>query len=421
MEGRVVRIDDFLVTLELADGSTRTFRRDGDVPKVEVHDPLKGSSRSAVRLHGRGHARRDRLSGDLEMNSETSDCSAAVADVDASAGAGRRSHSGGIAEAAEGFLADVQRRLLGKRYSALTQVNTSNVRNLTLAWMIRLTPGPGNPAAAGDPAAAAEAVRPRSSLEAKARATLWSEAERSRRRCLRWMARCISRCRTTPGLWMRAMDANCGITTGRRKGGTHIGNRGLGMWNGYLYMETPDNYLVSLDAKTGKERWHKPIADLSQGYFSTPAPIVVGNHVIVGTGNDIDAPGFLQSFDPETGELQWKLYTVPMKKGDPGLDTWASLDAARHGGAQTWIPGAYDPETQVVHLRHGQSDAGVYDGQARRRRQSVHLRAGGRECRYRARWPGISRPRRTTCTTTIRRRRLCWWMACSTASRESWC
>ena len=38
---RVVRIDDFLVTVELADGTTRTFRRNGDVPKVEVHDPLK--------------------------------------------------------------------------------------------------------------------------------------------------------------------------------------------------------------------------------------------------------------------------------------------------------------------------------------------------------------------------------------------
>ena len=64
------------------------------------------------------------------------------------------------------------------------------------------------------------------------------------------------------------------------------------------------------------------------------APIVVGNHVLVGTGNDLDAPGFLQSFDPETGELQWKFYTVPMKPGDPGLDTWPSLDAARHGGGQ---------------------------------------------------------------------------------------
>lgn len=42
IEGRVVRIDDFLVTLEVADGSIQSFRRDGDVPKVEVRDPMKG-------------------------------------------------------------------------------------------------------------------------------------------------------------------------------------------------------------------------------------------------------------------------------------------------------------------------------------------------------------------------------------------
>jgi alcohol dehydrogenase (cytochrome c) len=125
------------------------------------------------------------------------------------------------------------------------------------------------------------------------------------------------------------------------------------MWNNYLYMETPDNYLVCLEAKTGKERWHKKIAELDEGYFSTPAPIVAGNHVLVGTGNDIDSPGFLLSFDPETGEQQWKFYTVPMNPGDPGLDTWASLDAARHGGGQTWIPGAYDPETKLYIIGTG--------------------------------------------------------------------
>ena len=56
----------------------------------------------------------------------------------------------------------------------------------------------------------------------------------------------------------------------KTKGGTHIGNRGVGMWNNYLFMETPDDYLVSLDARTGKERWHKPIADLAQGLFLDP-------------------------------------------------------------------------------------------------------------------------------------------------------
>jgi cytochrome c oxidase cbb3-type subunit 3 len=41
VEGRLVQIDDFLVTVGLADGTVRTFRRDEDVPKVEVHDPMK--------------------------------------------------------------------------------------------------------------------------------------------------------------------------------------------------------------------------------------------------------------------------------------------------------------------------------------------------------------------------------------------
>jgi cytochrome c oxidase cbb3-type subunit 3 len=41
VQGRLVRIDDFLVTLALADGSFRTIRRDGDNPKVDVRDPMK--------------------------------------------------------------------------------------------------------------------------------------------------------------------------------------------------------------------------------------------------------------------------------------------------------------------------------------------------------------------------------------------
>jgi cytochrome c oxidase cbb3-type subunit 3 len=40
-EGELVRIDDFTVTLKNAEGEQQTFRRDGDRPKVEIHDPLK--------------------------------------------------------------------------------------------------------------------------------------------------------------------------------------------------------------------------------------------------------------------------------------------------------------------------------------------------------------------------------------------
>ena len=41
VEGRLGRIDDFIITLTEADGTQRTFRRDSDIPKVEIHDPLQ--------------------------------------------------------------------------------------------------------------------------------------------------------------------------------------------------------------------------------------------------------------------------------------------------------------------------------------------------------------------------------------------
>ncbi len=232
----------------------------------------------------------------------------------------------------------------GRRYSALKLVDRSNVQHLTLAWMSRVTPGDGR-ADGNRRRRAAEA--PEVIVGGEGPGDLGGSGGNIKASVLQVDGTLYF---TMPdNAW--AMDAHDGRELWhyfwKTKGGTHIGNRGLAMWNNYLFMETPDNYLVSLEAKTGKERWHKPIADLAQGYFSTPAPVVTGNHVLVGTGNDIDSPGFLQSFDPETGALQWKFFTVPQQKGDPGLETWANLDAARHGGAQTWIPGAYDPETHL--------------------------------------------------------------------------
>ena len=96
-----------------------------------------------------------------------------------------------------------------------------------------------------------------------------------------------------------------------------------------------------------RRSWRVEISPFDQQYFSSMAPIIIGDHVIVGTGNDLDAPGYLQSYDPETGKRQWILYTVPMNAGDPGVETWPSLEAARHGGAQPWVPGVYDPETHL--------------------------------------------------------------------------
>jgi alcohol dehydrogenase (cytochrome c) len=218
----------------------------------------------------------------------------------------------------------------GQRYSKLALINQQNVRNLGLAWNSRLVGGvPEITDGASDQDRYAN-------MGANVRASILQVDG-------------VLYVSAPDHAW--ALDARDGHMLWhfrwKSRGGTHIGNRGLGMWGNYLYMETPDNFLVSLDARTGKPRWHVEIASLAEQYFSTTAPVIVDNHVLVGTGNDLDAAAFLQSFDPETGALQWRFYSTPQKPGDPGLETWKDLEAARHGGGNPWVPGSYDPETRL--------------------------------------------------------------------------
>jgi alcohol dehydrogenase (cytochrome c) len=257
----------------------------------------------------------------------------------------------------------------GRRYSALTEINQSTVKNLTLAWVSKLTAG--LPAQAGGGRGGGGGGR--GGGGGGAPVIVGGEGAEE----FAFQGASVKGAILEVGdvLYITAPDNVWAVSAhdGREiwryfwktRGGTHIGNRGAALWHNYLFFETPDNYLVSLDARTGKERWHVEIASFNEQYFSTAAPVVVDNHVLAGTGNDLDMPGFLQSFDPETGKLQWKTYTVPMNPGDPGLDTWPSLEAARHGGAQTWIPGAYDPDSKLYIIGTGNPTPG-YTGQGRK-------------------------------------------------------
>src|SRR5262245_27110454 len=50
ISGRLVRMDDFTVSLVQPDGARRTFSRSGASPKVEVHDPLEPHRRLVLEL-----------------------------------------------------------------------------------------------------------------------------------------------------------------------------------------------------------------------------------------------------------------------------------------------------------------------------------------------------------------------------------
>jgi alcohol dehydrogenase (cytochrome c) len=235
----------------------------------------------------------------------------------------------------------------GRRFSTLNQINQSNVKHMQLAWVYRavaghtagsIIGGEGPDVPEGGVAAAATGA---GSMTIKSTPL---------------MVNGVLYFTMPDNVW--AVDARSGRQLWhyfwKTRGGIHVGNRGVGMYGNWLYFETPDDYLVSLDARTGKERWHVEIADVKQEYFSTPAPIVIGNHIMVGTGGDsLDVPGFLEARDPETGTLQWKWWSEPLKKGDPGSETWPDDYAMRHGGGMTWLPGTYDPELHLYYIGTG--------------------------------------------------------------------
>ncbi|MDQ6707312.1 MAG: acido-empty-quinoprotein group A [Acidobacteriota bacterium] len=226
----------------------------------------------------------------------------------------------------------------GRRFSALKQIDASNVHSLALAWMYRIANvgaqrGVGNPAIKSTPLVVGGIMY-----------------------------------FTIPDhVW--AIDARTGEELWRYdwvdKGGHLVGNRGVGMYGNWLYFLGPDGWFISLNAKDGKERWRKKIADEKLQYFTTMAPMVVGNHIIAGVGGDaMDVPGYLEARDPETGELQWRWNSAP-RVGEPGAETWPNKGAMEHGGGMTWLPGTYDPQLNLLYWGTGNPNP-VYAGQGRK-------------------------------------------------------
>ena len=211
----------------------------------------------------------------------------------------------------------------GRRFSPLKKVTDGNVQNLSLGWIYRTAPGLGG----GVPIKGTPVM-----IDGVLYLTLPDHV---------WALDA----RTGRELWHFAWES---------KGGIHIGNRGVAVAGDSVYFETPDCHLVSLGIKDGKERWRKEICDLDQFYYGSVAPVVVKGHVIAGvSGDDLDIPGYVQSHDPESGEVQWRWYVVPQKMGEPGAESWPNEDAMKHGGGMTWQPITYDPDLNLIYVTTG--------------------------------------------------------------------
>ena len=222
-----------------------------------------------------------------------------------------------------------RRTLDGWGYSPLDQITTENVHRLQLVWGWSIGPGLSQPTPLVHDGVM-YIPNPGNGVHAVNAAT----GER---------------------LWQYA--GNDERSEDRPNRGPSRGSRSIALYGDKVYLNTTDARIVALDARTGEVAWNHTVADRTLGYRYSSGPIVVGGRIVAGmTGcqnykNDVC---FISAHDAETGEEVWRTSTIA-RPGDPGGDTWGDLPLMYRAGSDSWIPGAFDPETNLTYWSTSQA------------------------------------------------------------------
>jgi lanthanide-dependent methanol dehydrogenase len=146
--------------------------------------------------------------------------------------------------------------------------------------------------------------------------------------------------------------------------------RGLAYDNGKLFLNTLDDHMVALDAKSGHELWVTKLGDINLGETITMAPLAVKGKVLAGnSGGEMGVRGWLTAVDQASGRIAWRAYSTGpdsetligadfephyawMKGKDLGVTSWPA-DHWRTGGGTVWGWLSYDPQSNLVYYGTG--------------------------------------------------------------------
>ncbi|HLI84092.1 MAG TPA: PQQ-binding-like beta-propeller repeat protein [Bryobacteraceae bacterium] len=197
-------------------------------------------------------------------------------------------------------------------YSPLKQITQANVKNLRVAWSWTLSPG-SNEATPLVHDGVMFLHSPGDKLEALDAAT-------------------------GDLLWQYARILPPGVNASNKRMIAIYGNK--------VYMGTSDIHVVALDVKTGRVVWDEPLTE-ERGFTLTGGPLAAKGKVMIGTGGHVGGKNYIVALDAETGKLAWRFNTIA-QPGEPGGDTWNDHTAAERNGGSVWIAGSYDSELNLA-------------------------------------------------------------------------
>ncbi|MGI9287701.1 MAG: pyrroloquinoline quinone-dependent dehydrogenase [Pseudomonadales bacterium] len=243
----------------------------------------------------------------------------------------------------------------GRHYSALTQIDSTNVEQPELAWSFQT----------GDLASIAPQQRDKTSFQ--------STPIKLPDHAGGHLALCTSLSRVVAldpitGAQRWAFDPEIDRTVARP-----YNCRGLAYWerekkNQFceqrIYIATHDRRLVALDSRTGKTctifgkagevDLQEQDNSFPRGDVTHPSPpLVVNNSVIVGSGvvdfaKAVAPPGTVQAFDAQTGRALWTFHTVPKIESDK--ERWPGQPQTVSGAANVWAPMSADSDRDLLFL-----------------------------------------------------------------------
>ena len=129
-------------------------------------------------------------------------------------------------------------------------------------------------------------------------------------------------------------------------------NRGVGLGGGKVFIATQDCRVIALDAASGNTLWNvQGCRDTSNSWYSMAA-YVYKDRIILGTGGgDTGNIGLVSAFSTSDGKRLWDWQTIP-GPGQPGHETWPG-DSWKHGGGAVWSGLAIDQDTDTLFVAPG--------------------------------------------------------------------